>query len=118
MQTINFEIIYQPNPQIHQNGFVEAPDDIEELPNWFYYDQSGIAQPREFTHHDGVGISQIGATEEQTSEIDRFLYLIHFELVDFVNDTILLAFEDERTSFVKGDILIKINGGSETVYVR
>lgn len=112
MKTIEFEIISSKNPQISQMGYVEVPADEEEMPEWFYYDQSGIPQPRMFTHHDGIGINQIGATDEQEKELDEFLNQVQFELVDFVDDTILLSEEDEHKTYQKGDLIIKINGGA------
>lgn len=112
MKTIEFEVIFSKNPQIHQEGYVEVPADAEEEVEWFYYNQSGMPQPRMFTHHDGIGISQIGATDEQEKEIDEFLHQIQFDYVDYVDDIIILSEEDEHKTYHKGDLIIKINGGA------
>lgn len=112
MKTIEFEIISSKNPQISQMGYVEVPADEEEMPEWFYYDQSGMPQPRMFTHHDGIGINQIGATDEQEKELGEFLHQIQFDYVDYVDDIIILSEEDEHKTYHKGDLIIKINGGA------
>lgn len=111
MKTIEFEIIYNPNPQIHQNGYVEVPLNEDETVEWYFYNQSGMTQPREFTHHDGIGITQIGATEEQQAEIDKFLEIVHVDLVDWVQDVIVLSEEDENDTYTKGDLTIHVNDG-------
>ena len=113
MKTIEFEIISKENPQIHQNGYVEVPADEEEMPEWFYFDQYGMTQPRMFTHHDGIGISQIGATDEQEKELDEFLTQVQFDFVDWVDEVILLSEEDEHETYAKGDLIIKINDGAK-----
>ena len=113
MKTIDFEIIFAKNPQISQRGYVEVPADEEEDVEWFYYNQSGMPQPRMFTHHDEIGISQIGATDEQEEELDEFLSQVQFEYVDFVDNIILLSEEDENRTYKKGDIIIKINDGAK-----
>lgn len=113
MKTIEFEIISSKNPQISQMGYVEVPADEEEMPEWFYYDQSGMPQPRMFTHHDGIGINQIGATDEQEKELNDFLHQVQFKYVDFVDDIIILSEEDEHKTYHKGDLIIKINGGAK-----
>ena len=111
MKTIRFEICYAKNPQIHQNGYVEVPDGIDEVEEWFFYDQSGNVRSRMFTHHDGIGIDQIGATSEQQREIDKFLELVCVDLTDFVVDTIVWSEEDENETYVRGDLIIQINDG-------
>ena len=110
MKTIRFEITYIKNPQIHQKGFVEVPDDIKEIGEFYYYDQYGFAIPREFTHHDGIGLTQIGATDEQLAELDKFLYQVHIECVDWVAEIICFE-EDENRTFRKGDLVFQINDG-------
>jgi hypothetical protein len=112
MIEVNFEIIYAKNPNIHQDGYVEMPDDVEEDVEWFYYDQNGIAIPRQFTNHDEIGLTQIGATDEQKWEIDSFLTLINTEYVDWVNDVICTSDGNEQKTYTKGDLIIKINGGA------
>ena len=113
MKTIRFEIIYAKNHNIHQNGYVEVPDDESEEVEWFYYNQEGFEQPREFTHHDSIGITQIGATDEQQAEIDRFLELVNVDLVDWVTDTIVISEEDENETYFKGNLIIHINDGGQ-----
>ena len=113
MKTISFEIIYGKNQEIHQNGYVEVPDDVNEDVEWFYYDKQGFAQPREFTHHDGIGITQIGATDEQQAEVDKFLQLVNVDLVDWVVDTIVTSEEDENETYMKGDLIVHINDGCQ-----
>ena len=95
MKTIDFKIIYNKNNEVYQTGFVEVPDDIEEECEWFYYNQSGMTQPRMFTHHEGIGISQIGATFEQEDEV------------------IVTSEEDENATYTRGDITIVINEGAK-----
>lgn len=113
MKTIEFEIIYAKNDNVHQDGFVEVPEDVEKFPEWFYVGNDGMPQPREFTHHDEIGIDQIGATEEQLAEIEHFKMQIHVEFPDYVNEVILTADEDEHRTCVKGDLIININGGAK-----
>ena len=113
MKTIEFKISSIKNPQIHQDGYVEVPSDENEMPEWFYYNQTGMAQPREFTHHDGIGITQIGATDEQLAELDAFDLAIHRDFVDWVNEVILLSRESDNRTYRKGDIVIKINEGAK-----
>ena len=71
------------NIEVYQEGYVEIPDDVEESEDWFYYNQSGMVQPRMFTHHDGIGIKQIGATFEQEQEISEFLQEVQYDYVDW-----------------------------------
>ena len=73
MNTIYFKIISKKNREVYQEGYVEIPYDVEEQEEWFYYNQSGMVQPRMFTHHDGIGIKQIGATFDKEQEISKFL---------------------------------------------
>ena len=110
MKTINFKIIYNENEDIYQVGYVEVPDDIEEESDWFYYDQNGFAQPRVFTHHEGV---ELTATPEQIAEIEKFNEIIYVDEVDWVNDVILTAEEDENHTYVRNDITIIVNKGAE-----
>lgn len=112
MKTIEFEIISSKNPQISQMGYVEVPADADEDVEWFYYGQNGMPQSRMFTHHDGIGINQIGATDEQEEELNDFLNQVQFEYVDFVDDIIILSEEDEHKTYHKGSLIIKINGGA------
>ena len=107
MKTINFKITSKKNKEVYQEGYVEIPDDIEESEDWFYYNQSGMVQPRPFTHHDGVRIHQ---SFGQENEIDRFIELVHYEYVDWVNDVILNSEEDEHETYEKGNLKIIING--------
>lgn len=106
MKTINFRIISKQNREIYQTGYVEVPDDLQEPSEWFYFDPTGMAQPREFTHHDGVGLT---ATDAQYFEMEQFEESVHYKLVDYVNDVILNAEEDEHETYEKGDLIIKIN---------
>lgn len=106
MKIINFKIKNVKNPEIYQMGYVEIPDDVNESEEWFYYNQTGMTQSRPFTHHDGVGLT---LTEEQNYEIEQFKELIQYELVDWVNDVILNAEEDEQGIYEKGDLKIVIN---------
>ena len=107
---INFKIINKRNEEIYQEGYVEIPQNVEEPEEWFYYNQSGMVQPRMFTHHDGIGISQIGATFEQEQEISEFLQEVQYDYVDWVNDVILNSEEDEHETYEKGNLKIIING--------
>lgn len=107
-KTIRFEIQSKENPQIHQNGFVEVPNNAEETPEWYYYDSQGFAIPRVFTHHDGVGIR---ATDEQNTEVDKFLEYVNYTYADWVQDVILTAEEDENKTYTKGGLIIQINDG-------
>lgn len=113
MKTIEFQILYNKNNDIHQEGYVEVPSDVEELPEWFYYDQNGFVVPREFTHHDGIGLTQIGATAEQESELQRFYEIVHLEEVDFIDEVILTADEDEHRTYIRDDITIIVNDGAK-----
>lgn len=108
MKTIRFEIQSKLNPQIHQNGYVEIPNDEDEVPEWFYYDQQGFAVPRVFTHHDGIGLT---ATDNQEMEIINFNEDIQYNYVDWVHDVILTADEDENETYTKGTLIIQINDG-------
>lgn len=112
MKTINFKIISNKNENIYQEGYVEVPEDVEEMPEWFYYDQNGFAIPRAFTHHDEIGLTQIGATDEQASDIEEFNRVIMDE-IDFINDAILTADEDENRTYVRNDITIIVNDGAK-----
>nr|WP_304049909.1 hypothetical protein [Methanobrevibacter gottschalkii] len=107
---INFKIINKRNEEIYQEGYVEIPQNVEEPEEWFYYNQSGMVQPRMFTHHDGIGISQIGATFEQEQEISEFLQEVQCDYVDWVEDVILNSEEDEIRTFEKGSLIIELNG--------
>lgn len=107
---IDFRIINKGNEEIYQEGYVEIPDDVEKPGAWYYYNQTGMVQPRMFTHHDGIGISQIGATFEQEQEISEFLQEVQCDYVDWVEDVILNSEEDETGTFEKGNLIIKING--------
>ena len=107
---INFKIINKRNEEIYQEGYVEIPQNVEEPEEWFYYNQSGMVQPRMFTHHDGIGIKQIGATFEQEQEISDFLQEVQYDYVDWVNDVILNSEEDEHETYEKGNLKIIING--------
>lgn len=112
MKTINFKIISNKNENIYQYGYVEVPEDVEEMPEWFYYDQNGFAIPRAFTHHDEIGLTQISATDEQESDIEEFNRIIMDE-IDFINDAILNAEEDENKKYVHNDITIIVNDGAK-----
>ena len=103
MKTVNFEIKSIRNPNIHQNGYVEIPTDVEEEAEWFYENQSGLSQAREFIHHDEIGLSQIGATDEQEFEIEEFLNEVHQE---WVTD-IVLTFD--KGTYQKGDLIVTID---------
>lgn len=105
MKIINFKIKSKKN-EVYQEGYVEIPDDVEESADWFYYNQTGMTQSRPFTHHDGVGLT---LTEEQNYEIEQFKELVQYELVDWVNNVILNAEENEQGTYEKGDIIIQIN---------
>lgn len=109
MRIIHFKIESKKNRNIYQSGYVEIPDDIEESADWFYYNQTGMAQPSEFTHHDEIGVTQIGATNAQIQEIDSFLEQIHVEHVEWVHEIILNAEENEQGIYKKGDLKIVIN---------
>ena len=113
MKTINFKIISNKNENIYQEGYVEVPEDVEEMPEWFYYDQNGFAIPRVFTHHDEIGLTQIGATDEQASDVDEFNRIIFADEIDFINDAILNAEEDENRTYVRKDITIIVNEGAK-----
>ena len=110
MKTIDFKIISNENDNIYQHGYVEVPDDVEELPDWFYYNQEGLTQPRVFTHHDEIGLTQIGATAEQEAELESFWRALDDEL-DFIDDAILTADEDENRTYVRENLTIIINEG-------
>jgi len=112
MKTINFKIISNKNENIYQYGYVEVPEDVEEMPEWFYYDQNGFAIPRVFTHHDEIGLTQIGATSEQEAELEAFWKALDDE-VDFIEDAILTADEDENRTYVRENITLIINEGAE-----
>ena len=112
MKTINFKIISNKNENIYQEGYVEVPEDVEEMPEWFYYDQNGFAIPRVFTHHDEIGLTKIGATDEQASDIEEFNRVIMDE-IDFINDAILNAEEDENRTYVRNNITIIVNDGAK-----
>ena len=103
MEIKNFEIKSIVNGNIYQTGYVEIPDDVEEEAEWFYTNQSGLSQAREFTHHDDIGLSQIGATEEQEFEIEEFLNEVHQE---WVTD-IILTFD--KGTYEKGDLVVTID---------
>ena len=107
MKTIYFKIISKKNREVYQEGYVEIPDDVEESADWFYYNQTGMTQSRPFTHHDGVRIHQ---SFSQENEIDRFIELVEYEYVDWVNDVILNSEEDEHETYEKGNLKIIING--------
>ena len=107
MKTINFKIISKKNREVYQEGYVEIPQNVEEPEEWFYYNQTGMAQSRPFTHHDGVRIHQ---SFDQENEIDRFIELVQYEYVDWVNDVILNSEEDEHETYEKGNLKIIING--------
>lgn len=103
MEIKNFKIKSIRNPNIHQNGYVEIPNDVETEADWFYENQSGLSQTREFTHHDEIGLTQIGATEEQEFEIEEFLNEVHQE---WVTDTVL---NFDKGTYTKGDLVITID---------
>ena len=107
MKTIYFRIISKKNNEVYQEGYVEIPDDVEESADWFYYDQTGMAQSRSFTRHDGV---RIHPSFSQENEIDRFIELVEYEYVDWVNDVILNSEEDKYELCMLGDLIIEING--------
>lgn len=109
MKTIKFKIISNKNENIYQEGYVEIPKDIEEMPEWFYYDQQGFAIPRVFTHHDDV---ELTATDEQIAEVEEFNEAIMDE-IDFINDAILTADEDENRTYVSNNITIIVNDGAK-----
>lgn len=111
MKTIEFSINYKLNPQIHQDGYVEIPENEDEEPNWYYYDSNGFITTTETTIHDGIRIE--GATYEQETELDRFYTITHFDLVDWVDGLILESSEDEDEFWVKGDLIVKINDGAK-----
>ena len=113
MKTIKFKIISNENKKIYQEGYVEVPEAVEEMPEWFYYDQNGFDVPRAFTHHDGIGLTQIGATDEQKSEIEKFNEIVFVDEIDFINDTILTAEETENRTYVRNDITIIVNDGAK-----
>ena len=113
MKTINFKIISNKNENIYQYGYVEVPEDVEEMPEWFYYDQNGFAIPRVFTHHDEIGLTQIGATDEQASDVDEFNRIIFADDIDFINDSILNAEEYENRTYVRKDVTLIINEGAK-----
>jgi hypothetical protein len=114
MKTIKFEIIANENKNVYQKGYVEVPEDIEEMPEWFYYDQQGFAIPRVFTHHDDV---ELTATDEQASDVDEFNITIADE-IDFINDAILNAEEDENRTYVRNDITIIVNDGAKMEFYK
>lgn len=116
MKTIKFKIISNENKKIYQEGYVEVPEAVEEIPEWFYYDQNGFAIPRVFTHHDEIGITQIGATDEQEADIEEFNRIIMDE-IDFINDAILNAEEDENRTYIRNDITIIVNDGFDVELV-
>ena len=107
MNTIYFKIISKKNREVYQEGYVEIPDDVEESADWFYYNQTGMTQSRPFTHHDGVRIHQ---SFSQENEIDRFIELVEYEYVDWVNDVILNSEEGKYELCQLGDLIIEING--------
>lgn len=109
MKTIKFEIIANENENVYQKGYVEVPEDIEEMPEWFYYDQQDFAIPRVFTHHDDV---ELTATDEQIAEVEEFNEAIMDE-IDFINDAILTADEDENRTYVHDNITIIVNDGAK-----
>lgn len=111
IQKINFKIVYVLNPDIYQMGYIEFDDECEDSEvEWYYFDEQGFVIPREFTHHDGVGVS---ITEEQSHEVDRFLELIHVELVDWVEGVICLSDVDENSTTQQDDLIIIINDGDD-----
>lgn len=113
MKTINFEIIANKNENVYQKGYIEIPEDIEQTPEWFYYNQNGFAIPRVFTHHDDV---ELTATDEQIAEVEEFNEAIMDE-IDFINDAILTADEDENRTYVRNDITIIVNDGFDVKLV-
>lgn len=100
----NFEIRSIMNKNVYQKGYVEIPNDVEIEVDWFYENQSGLSQAREFTHHDGIGLSQIGATEEQEFEIEEFLHEVHES--EWVTDVIL---NFESGTYRKGNLVVTID---------
>ena len=110
MKTIEFEISYAENQEIHQNGYVEVPDDEEDMSEWFYYNSQGFEIPRVFTHHDGIGISQIGATDEQLKELDDFKGELD-KYCDYVDEVIQTSEQNENKTYTKGCLIIRINDG-------
>lgn len=112
MKTIFFKIISNENENIYQEGYVEVPDDVEELPEWFYYNQEGSAQPQIFTNHDEIGLTQIGATPEQEAELESFWKALDNDVI-FIDDVILTAEEDENRTYVRNDITIIVNEGAK-----
>lgn len=110
-KTIYFKIMAKENTDVYQEGYVEIPEDIEVEPDWFYYDQNGVAQSRAITHHDGIGLTQIGANHEQEVELDSFANALSEE-VDFIDDVILNADEEEHLIYIRKGIIIEVNEGA------
>lgn len=112
MKTIEFQITYAKNENVYENGYCEIPDDLDEEVEYFFYNQSGLTQPRRFIHHDEIGLNRIGATDEQMSEVDNFKLELA-EFVDFIAEAIELAEEDDNRTYFKGDLIITINEGAK-----
>ena len=108
MKTINWEITYAKNDDVYQYGDVEIPKDINESAEWTYYKEDGMPAPHFYIIHAGIGITQIGATDQQLEEIDDFRMQIQHTYCDVIDEIILLAGEDENDTYYVGDLIIKI----------
>ena len=108
-KTIEFEIICEENPQIHQKGYVEVPEDENEFADYYYEDDNGFALPKLHTIHDGAGWK---ITEEERAEVEAFERLVAVEGIhlDFLIET---SEEDDRCTYSHKGIEIRINGGEE-----
>ena len=111
METVNFKVTWNKNPEVHFKGYIDIPaqecedEDIE----WYYYDHQGFITQHKQVLHDGVGIK--GATYEQGCEIDSFKN-------DFLEDSLWIetviqeSTENENKTYIRENCTLIINEGA------
>ena len=113
MYSIDFKVLWNKNPQVYFEGYVNIPADEceDEDIEWYYYDANGFTTSQKFIEHEGVDGFK-GATEEQKWEIEQFKNDF-LEDSFWIDECICQMNANDNYTFVREKCTLIINEGSK-----
>lgn len=111
--SVDFKVLWNKNPQVYFEGYVNIPsDDCEdEEIEWYYYNAQGFATNNKFIEHDGVDGFK-GSTDEQEYEINQFKDDF-LEDSFWIDECICQSDADENRTYVRENCTLIINEGAK-----
>ena len=105
---MNSKIIYFKieNENCEQKGYVEIYDDDDYMPDFYYWKKGQGYVQQEIVEHKREEIT--GLTDKQLNELEEFKELVNNTYVDWIQEYIFMADEDEFDELKIGELTVYV----------